>query len=249
MTNFFTESGVINRIDQNTNANLWVANHVCAIITCSMSVLGSSIIISCFLVFRDKFKGFHQRLILLLSINDFLASFLHGCDHAYNLANGYVVDGGFCTFSGFYIGTLLVSNVCYMVALAYYLWKLVWLGSLKHIPGVVVPLLCWGVPAFYHLFPLFITSVDYGPRGNWCYITDDTPGVLFGFLAAPAFAGFIIIFTLYGMSVFRLYSTQQALGDQRTQRTARFQHRLLGYPVIFLIQWLPLIIEFVGSQE
>jgi hypothetical protein len=66
-----------------------------------LSLIGSAIIIFSFWFFKEHLmKGFHRRLILYLSISDFLIVLLHGLDHAVNLASGYVVPGWYCQLTG-----------------------------------------------------------------------------------------------------------------------------------------------------
>lgn len=55
----------------------------------------------------------------------------------------------------------------------------------------------------------------------------------------------------YGHIIFhvrRAFSLQGDLnreaGNEKKELSWRFQKRLMGYPAIFFIQWLPLIIEF-----
>ena len=73
-------------------------------------------------------------MILYLSINDLFQAFLHGTDHAYNLGHGYVVPGRTCQAAGWWIGEFLVGNICWMIALVYYLHKV----SVSFFPRVLL---------------------------------------------------------------------------------------------------------------
>jgi len=226
-----------------------VANHSVAITSCTLSVLGSAFIIFTILILPEKRKSFHMRLVLYLSINDFIQAFLHGADHSFNLAEGYVVPGGVCQAAGWWIGTFLVGNVAWMIILVYYLHKLIVRQKQNHIPEVIIVLLGWTIPN-YHLIPLIqFDTLSYGPRGNWCYILDSQPVWQSVFLAIPTYLGFFIVSLLYSHIAYTIGKVgrdveKYSKNPERVNRRWKYQRRFLGYPVIFLIQWLPLVIEF-----
>jgi hypothetical protein len=113
-------------------------------------------------------------------------------------------------------------------------------------------LLVWGCSGLLTVIPLFDPSNGYGDAGSFCWIR--TSGMRFGAFYIELFIVFLVVLVLYVL-VFKAVRDQarvaKAIGSAKAEtetdvsRRVRTEKKIVSYVAVFIIMWLPAIINRV----
>ena len=201
---------------------------VIAIVTGSLSLVGTLFIILSFCLFRKLRSSFGFRMVLCLACANFISAvqviFQSANEHCYNAA---CTAGAYMSQFGNLAGVLCVAYIgCYyFIGIRRSTHSTAFSRRFDNRKEVVLHTLMWGLPG---LFTIIAGAVGmFGVTGMWCWISSD-------FLIARVCMYDVWIFATYAWSIFLLIwvCTHQNTVDPRVRPVAR---RLIYYVLVFFL--------------
>lgn len=221
------------------DTGIWTPGQAYAMLACRMTaaaltVLGSIFIIFCIIYFK-RYKSLGFRLIFFLA----LSSLVTGTINLINPANyitaicwiqGMVMQ--FSQMATFHWTCAIATNVFFVVVLEYDYKETKALEKYYHIA-------VWTSTFVFFTIPLL--TLNYGPAGLWCWITDRAFGRYWRFLCfyLPLYCYIIWIFIAYFSIILKITCTKKLIGEKKWQVIIR----LAIYPIVFVLIWICPIIN------
>lgn len=209
-----------------------------------MSICGSCAIIIT-LLRRKHLSGLQRldttdRLVLVMSILDIIASFFFGLGELPYVAGGD--DGGFCQFQGFMIQTFSLSTVFWNSCMAHNLYS--WVVQKKDLASLSTNLkyyiaLSVGVPFCFAVG--LIAGQRLGFASLWCWIEGNT-----GALRFTCFYMFVVMAWIYNLFVFLRvsYAIRHRTKKAKRSETSAIvvaqnavRRKMIQYLLIFFVIW------------
>jgi hypothetical protein len=220
--------------------------YVLRVIACVLNLLGTLLIVSSIVLYR-RYRIFESRLILFLSICAGLSTFAWLVPDV-----NEVEQPSLCAFQAvwqqFFDWSVIMWILVFAVNAFLVFVKNVQTAKFEFAYNALV----WGVSSLFTVIPLFDPSSGYGDAGSFCWIR--TNAMRFGAFYIELFVIFLVVLVLY-ILVFKAVRDQarvakaigSAKGETETDvsRRMRTESKIKAYVAVFIVMWLPAIINRV----
>mmetsp|Transcript_16753 Transcript_16753/g.40094 ORF Transcript_16753/g.40094 Transcript_16753/m.40094 type:complete len:309 (-) Transcript_16753:159-1085(-) len=195
----------------------------------SLSIIGSSFIIACW-IFFPSLRKFAFTLVLYLSISDVMGGF------AALLSPGDDTCGATCLFQAYLVSIFGLSSVLWTACIGHCLYRAICHHDVEvqrfeyryHV-------FSWGVPLLLALAPQLSNS--YGKENGRCWILKDHPALRFIQFYVPLW----LVVGYNGAMYWRILATLRAIrtNNPESKREEVKMLRGLGlYPAVLVVCWL-----------
>jgi len=214
-------------------------------VTGTLGILGALSIVIMFIHQRIRNQTqFYHKLMLYLSISDLFLHLSYTPNQVYYLVY-HIFEfpkQELCTASAFVHQWAVVSNDFWVAIISVYLYFRLVLKKEIDNWEVLYHVVCWVIPFFIAMFPLFKIGGSYGLAGFWCSIEGSDARLYFTY--SFVWATFIVLIFCYILIFKHLKYLQEHYEQMDTiGSTGRSYNRLFRkmapYPIVYLIQWLP----------
>lgn len=218
--------------------------YIVRVIACVLNLIGTLVIVSSILLYR-RHTIFESQLILFLSICAGLSTFSWFVPDVSEAANPSL-----CAFQAVWSQFWDWSLVMWILVFAINTYA----AFAKHIRtdrwefGFHAAV--WGVSAFFTIIPLF--NQTYGDSGTFCWLR--TSAMRFGVFYIELFIIFVVVIVLYLLvlkvlrdqsRVAKVIGSAKGESDAEAAHRRRMEGKIKAYVLVFIILWLPAIINRV----
>lgn len=218
--------------------------YVLRVIACVLNLLGTLFIVTSIVLYR-RYTVFESRLILLLSLCAGLGTF------AWLVPDVNEIDQpSLCAFQAVWQQFFDVALIAWVLVFAVNTFAV----FVKHVQTATwewrYNVFVWGSAVILTVIPLFDSS--YGDAGSFCWIR--TPGMRFGVFYIELFIVFIVVIVLYALTfkalrdqarVAKVIGSAKGESDVDVQQRQRIESKIKVYVLVFIVMWLPAIINRV----
>mmetsp|Transcript_42502 Transcript_42502/g.104185 ORF Transcript_42502/g.104185 Transcript_42502/m.104185 type:complete len:314 (-) Transcript_42502:192-1133(-) len=197
----------------------------------SLSLVASSSIVICYIVFPDLRK-FAFKLVLFLSIADILS-----CVPGFIPIDYDNLNCPACLIQAWFYSIFQVASVFWTACITHCLWRAIQFHDLDvQRFERYYHFIAWGIPTFLTILPQMDNA--YGPAGAWCWIVRRKDYWRYITFYVPLWLVFGFNLTLYTRLIIKLRKMFQMAGaHEQDRKDVTLFWRLGLYPVILIVCW------------
>ncbi|XP_029362726.1 G-protein coupled receptor 157 isoform X1 [Echeneis naucrates] len=233
-------------MEEGNRTVVYLAEQVVVLVSCGLSLAGSSLIIVTFLLWSDL-RTTPRRLLVYLSLSDWLSA----ASYAFGVWKVFQTDSVDCVVQGSVSTFANTSSFFWTVSIAVYLYVLIVRCSQRGADSLepLFHLVSWGVPLIVTVAAVSLNKIGYDASEvsvGWCWVRiHETDRVLWMLLTGKIweFLAYLILPVLYVLIKRHIHKAHAALSEYRpilAQRplahsfSSMADRKLTLIPVIFI---------------
>ncbi|XP_061592306.1 G-protein coupled receptor 157 [Cololabis saira] len=201
-----------------TETELYLFERVVVLCTCTLSFLGSSLIILTFIIWPDL-RTTPRKLLVFLSVSDWLSA----ASYAFGVGRGFLSDSTDCVAQGAVSTFANTSSFFWTVAIAVYLYIFIVRSNQRAADSLVLffHIVSWGVPLVITITAVCLSKIGYDASEvsvGWCWVRlHDPDRVLWMLLTGKVweFLAYLTLPVLYILIKRHIHKAHAALSEYR----------------------------------